>query len=366
MLKLVLALMLLSELQASAATPIDLGPGHQPQVAIAPSGEMLVTFGRDNTIFFTHSADGGKTFDAPSIVAKPKFTPIGMRRGPRIAATQNGVVIAAVAGERGGGKDGDVFVWRSIDDGSHWQRSNRLNFVASAAREGLIGIASDGQQRVFVVWLDDRSGGKEIYGALSTDGGQTFGDDMSIYRSPDGHVCECCHPSAVFSDDGNIYVMFRNWLDGDRDMYIARSRDDGRSFDGSAVKLGTDSWKINGCPMDGGGITLISPDGQLMTAWQRAGSIFVDAPNEPERQIGTGQEPSIAGGYVAWTDDKSNLMFSSIEAGHPIQLANHAADPVLAAAGRHIACTWESNGHSFILANSPLHEAAAASSQPSP
>src|SRR6185503_19300336 len=153
------------------ANPIDLGEGKQPQVTVSTSGEILVTFGRGKSICFTRSTNGGKSFAAPTIVAEPKFTPLGMRRGPRIAATKDSICIAAVAGEKGGGKDGDVFVWRSTDDGKSWSISPRLNDIPGAAREGLIGMASDGEARVFVVWLDLRSQKTEIFGALSTDGG---------------------------------------------------------------------------------------------------------------------------------------------------------------------------------------------------
>ena len=36
--------------------------------------------------------------------------------------------------------------------------------------------------------------------------------------SPDTTVCECCKPSVVI-EGNNVYVMFRNWLNGNR-IYI--------------------------------------------------------------------------------------------------------------------------------------------------
>src|SRR4051812_31986080 len=115
MLKLICFIAAIVLIPSSRATDsIDLGEGKQPQVAISSSGEVLITFGRDNTIYFTKSADHGKTFDPPTKVAALKSTPLGMRRGPRIAATKDGLAIAAIAAEKGGGKDGDVFVFRSI------------------------------------------------------------------------------------------------------------------------------------------------------------------------------------------------------------------------------------------------------------
>src|SRR5436190_12240207 len=101
---LILALSLSSS-AVEPPKPIDLGPGKQPQVAINSAHDILVTFGRDNSIYFTRSSDGGKTFAESTCVAKLKSMPLGMRRGPRIAATKDGIVIAAISAEVGGGKD---------------------------------------------------------------------------------------------------------------------------------------------------------------------------------------------------------------------------------------------------------------------
>ena len=42
-----------------------------------------------------------------------------------------------------------------------------------------------------------------------------------VYASPDGHVCECCRPSIAVADR-RIALMFRNWIDGNRDMDVPR------------------------------------------------------------------------------------------------------------------------------------------------
>ena len=59
-------------------------------------------------------------------------------------------------------------------------------------------------------------------------------------------------PVLAIDATGQIVVMWRNWLGGSRDMYLARSRD-GVTFS-KPEKLGTGTWQINACPMDGGGL----------------------------------------------------------------------------------------------------------------
>jgi hypothetical protein len=83
-------------------------------------------------------------------------------------------------------------------------------------------------------------------------------------------------------------------------MYLARSRD-GVMF-GKPEKLGTGSWQLNGCPMDGGG--LVVSQNQIVTAWRRESEIFVARPGEPEVSLGKGIDVSLAAGsggvYAVW------------------------------------------------------------------
>jgi hypothetical protein len=95
----------------------------------------------------------------------------------------------------------------------------------------------------------------------------TWSKNLMIYESPAGTICECCHPSAAIDSEGQVLVMWRNWLAGSRDMYLVRSRD-GLTFS-KPEKLGSGTWKLNACPMDGGGLAAsqerLSPHGAAIT-----------------------------------------------------------------------------------------------------
>jgi hypothetical protein len=81
---------------------------------------------------------------------------------------------------------------------------------------------------------DDK--GTTLFGARSRDGGKTWSKNVLIYESPEGTICQCCHPSVAIGAGREILVMWRNWLNGARDMYLARSKD-GVTFT-KAEKLG--------------------------------------------------------------------------------------------------------------------------------
>lgn len=343
---------------ASAADRGDDGPvrvvapdgpdreGRQPQAAVDPAGRIYVAFGVGRTVRLAVSHDGGGSFRA-STVGSVGSLALGMRRGPRVAATDDAVVVTAIGGEEGGGRDGDVLAWRSADGGERWEGPTRVNSVASSAREGLHGMASGPGGKVFATWLDLRNGRTEVYGARSDDGGKSWEPDVLVYRSPEKSVCECCHPSAAFSPDGTLHVMWRNSLKGARDLFLADSSDGGRTFS-SAEKLGRGTWPLNACPMDGGAVA-VGLDGRVETVWMRAGSTFAARPGERERELGRGVQGWAAvgpgGAYSVWLQQRPGRLLALTPRGvSPITLAERANDPVIAAApgGRGpVVAVWE-------------------------
>jgi hypothetical protein len=279
-------ILLLVVAASSANAPPQTFDGRQPQIAAADE-RVALTFGRDDRVYVATSSDRGATFGEPVALPGTGRLSLGMRRGPRIAMTSRALVVAAVVGERGGGADGDVLIWRSTD-GVRWREPEVLNDVPGSAREGMHALASNTRGLMVAAWLDLRQKGTRIYAAASADHGSTWQPDVLVYESSSGTVCECCHPSVAIAADGAIAVMFRNSLDGNRDMYVAVSRDAGRTF-ATARKQGTGSWALNACPMDGGDVEWI--DDRIASVWRRAGDVFSVLGDGPERLLGAGADP---------------------------------------------------------------------------
>ncbi len=289
---------------AEWTTPGGGQPNRQPHLA-ALGSELALTYGAGDAIYFTGSKDAGKTWSKPVTVGEQGKLSLGMRRGPRIAVTKDAIVVTAIAGEKGRGADGDVMSWRSVDHGATWSAPTRVNDVAASAREGLHSLAAGGRNTLFATWLDLREKGTRLYGSVSKDGGRTWSRNLLVYHSPSGSVCECCHPTAVVDSEGVIGVMFRNSLEGNRDMYLVKSADGGARF-GTATKLGSGSWKLNACPMDGGSVTL-GPKNSVLSVWRREGNLFLSS-GDDETPLGPGRQPVLAqtskATFLAWTEGK--------------------------------------------------------------
>lgn len=323
-------------LAVTIAPPAEDIAFRQPQ--LATRGEQVaVTFGSTDRVHFALSRDGGKSFSAPVLVAAEGKLSLGRHRGPRIAFAGDAIVISAVVGKAGGGRDGDILSWRSTDGGATWSKGARVNDVEGAGREGLHAMASGGGV-LFASWLDLRQKGTRLYGSLSKDGGVTWSKNVLVYESPEGHICECCHPSIKVTASGEIYVMWRNWLGGSRDMHVVHSKD-GIHFS-KAEKLGSGTWVLNACPMDGGDLGF-DASGAVWSAFRRENNVILASPTAKESDLGKGKDPALAighkGPYVAWSDGGIQLH----KPGESVVL-DPAGAFVHLVSGDHVYAAWES------------------------
>jgi hypothetical protein len=320
----------------------------QPQLAIGPNGHVHVVFGVGEEVQYCQSLDGGNTFSSPKAAFRSQNMPLGMRRGPRIVASKDAIVVTAIGGKNSKGRAGDVLSWRTSDQGATWKGPVRVNDAADSAREGLHAMASGEDGSVWCVWLDLRDRKTEIYAAMSVDNGKTWKPNIRVYQSPGGSVCECCHPCVVVGRDG-LHVMFRNSIAGNRDMYVTTSTDNGKSFT-PAKKLGNGTWQLDACPMDGG-MLAVNGEGSIETVWRRDGDVYSAAgTGDAEVLLGHGQQPWIAatgkGSFIVWTAGREgDLMLLEPGVEKAKTLARTARDPMIVASpadkGGVFSC-WES------------------------
>jgi hypothetical protein len=263
---------------------------------------------------------------------------LGRHRGPRVAISGNTIVVSAIASD-----PGDLLAWRSIDGGRTWSAPVVVNDTPKAAREGLHAMAADAEGHMAMAWLDDRTApGKKLYGAFSNDAGKTWSHNVMLYQSPERTICECCHPSLVSLGRGEFGVMWRNAVGGSRDLYAMRLRDGAAS--GAPAKQGTGTWKLDACPMDGGGI--VARNGQLSSAWRRDHEIYLAEAGKPEIKLGAGQDVSLGsndrGLYAIWTADGGIDLYA---AGKTTRLAPVGAFPaIVSLADGSMLAAWEENG----------------------
>ena len=326
-----------------SSTTSLIGAGQMPNMITDKKGNVQLVFGRGDSILCAESIDQGKSFSTPSVVAiLPKLVATAMR-GPQIAFSDDGITIIAV------NQPGNIYSYKKNGSGG-WDEPVRVNDVDTVAKEGLMALGGAGKN-LFAVWLDLRfNKHNKIVGAKSMDGGATWSKNIIIYSSPDSSVCECCKPSVAMKGD-DVYVMFRNWINGNRDLYLIRSSDGGSSF-GQAQKLGNGSWALNGCPMDGGSLT-INRNGNAETVWNRKGEIFACEPGAQEKKLGEGSNCTMASindkNIYAWVEKGEVVILNS--RGEKKELGKGQLPNIKAINDEEVICIWgnETQIHKAIL-----------------
>jgi hypothetical protein len=332
-------MLILVALLALHVTPVSTtGPNKQPQLAAA-NGTVALVFGSGEGIWLAKSGDNGRSFGAPAKVATLPKLLVGRHRGPRVVIAGGAMIVSATSSDAG-----DLMAWRSVDGGSTWSRPLAVNDRPKAAREGLHAMAADDEGHIAAVWLDDRiEKGKRLWGAFSNDAGATWSKNKMLYEVPGGTICECCHPSLVAIGHGEFVVMWRNALAGSRDMYTMRLSERAVT---PATKQGAGTWKLEACPMDGGG--LVVRNGQIASAWRREKDVYLAETGKPEIKLGTGQDVALGannqGLYAAWSTP-GGVMVHVPNATQATKLSDVGAFPaIVALPDGAMLVAWEENG----------------------
>ena len=317
-----------------------IGIGQMPNMVTDPSGKVHLAFGKGDSILYTFSIDG-LSFAAPMLVATLPELAASHTRGPQIAFTDFGITITACTSK------GDIFSFYKENDGN-WTPGTRVNDTDTTAKENLMALGGHGK-KMFAVWLDLRDGHNKIFGSSSKDGGKTWERNVLVYASPDTTVCECCKPSVLVTN-GSVHVMFRNWLNGNRDLYLINSSDGGIRFT-NLQKLGNESWQLDGCPMDGGALAL-NKDQVIQTVWRRKGKIYECESGKPEIEIGEGRGCTLTTvnnqNVYAWVDKGEVVCITperkkrNLGKGHSVAIQQISDKRVL--------CVWEKEGNIYSAA----------------
>ncbi len=339
LMKKLIACFLLMAGFAYAGAPVDLilSKGQQPQISTDSKGVIRIAFGRKDSIFCAASADNGKSFAKAVLVAVVPGMHLGRARGPQLASSTNYSVITAID------KKGDIYCF-TLNHLTHqgWKRKGFVNDIRLSAPEGLMSIAADKQDNFYAVWLDTRIGKtNNIYFSFLNAKNGKWQKNTLAYQSPDGHVCECCRPG-IAVQGSNVAIMFRNWLAGSRDLYLVGSSNQGSTFN-AAQKLGTGTWKLNACPMDGGGLTF-NADHSVGTTWRRQGNTYYSKLGENEVDLGNGKDctmSSIGNQPVVAMSDNGTLKLKYVGTNKEVIVGKGTYLRTIVLSDNEVVCVWD-------------------------
>ena len=249
-----------------------------PILRIGNDGKIYIAWVdfRDNAggdLYLRVSDNGGATFGPERVIYSGESIPEGMGRGTNVVVAPDGT-IHVVWLEVTGQAMTDVKYIRSTDGGVSFSEPRLVVGDDGGAAQDFPSMAVDSNGAVVIAWVDgrDRKRGTDefdqIYMTRSTDGGVTFSTpkQASYYFGGRGGSCECCNTSTAIGPDGDILIAYRSNIDNIRDIYVARSRDGGETFE-NAIRMPSESWNVFACPMAGPTIG-IDREGTAHVLWK--------------------------------------------------------------------------------------------------
>ncbi|MEO8295221.1 MAG: sialidase family protein [Gemmatimonadota bacterium] len=283
-----------AEMVTAIALPLGAGQSADPALALDPeNGDLLFSWiGGDSTdwaLFFSRSADSGKSWSAPALVAAGKQVRPAGESSPRlISAGQNRVALSWVGSIEVPGRKWPATVVqfaRSLDGGRNWSDPQTLNDDTTQAPAGhqFHGAAWSGDSGIVVAWLDERKGPALAIHHMDL-GGSTAGDmtdepDAAIYLASSenfgetwkplntnrwGQVCPCCRVTLARGPDGRVVSAWRKHYPGNIRDIVTASVDTGAG--GEPARIHPDGWVYPGCPHTGPGLA-VGANGDRHVAW---------------------------------------------------------------------------------------------------
>ncbi len=281
----IVALLILPLTAAAGKVTLQRAPagGIQPQIAVDQAGTIHMVYYKGDPghgdLYYVRSRDGGTTFSAPLRVNSISESAIatGNIRGASIAIGRNGRIHVAWNGSHAltpgpvYGKEPMLYT-RLNDAGTAFEAQSDLIQVARGI-DGGGAVAADVSGNVYVVWhapatATEGEGNRRVWIARSTDDGATFERERPAWDRPTG-ACGCCKLDAFVDRNGTLYVFYRAATETvHRDMYLLVSRDHGRTFEGSDIS----PWNVGYCVMSSESFA-DSPSGAL-AAWETEKQVY--------------------------------------------------------------------------------------------
>ena len=219
----------------------------RPRVALTNNQPIVIWRKDSNPKTIRASKWDGTSFSMPYDITTAGVLPSSWD-GPEIAAKGDTVylVFASTATTQE-----SIMLIRSFDGGNTFSDTIRVseNNPAHKYRMGNIKIDKDGHPIVsYMQYLLNFTEPKQMVNR-SINYGDSFIGSVEGSESAPGEPCDCCKSSLIL-DDNDIYLLFRNNINNERNSYISKSTDGGQTFN-LVADLDDYDWNVNGCPATG-------------------------------------------------------------------------------------------------------------------
>ncbi|MFI3188939.1 hypothetical protein BCS42_15760 [Crenothrix sp. D3] len=209
---------------------------------------------------YLSSDDGGQQWTT-AIDVSQDTNPIAVRGNDvQLAASGNNLV--AIWQTRGEFPSMGAMVSRYSHDGGKTWHAGTNPAVDNNGDQSHIDVIADKQGIFHVVWLADpeENGYQSLRYARSIDNGEHWQTSQKL----DDSTCSCCWNTLAVSPSGEINILYRDMKP--RDMALMQSSDNGVTWRRTST-VGEFNWQFEGCPHIGGGLAIVEDNTLYSTVW---------------------------------------------------------------------------------------------------
>lgn len=245
-----------------------------PKMQQNASGTMVVCYlermGATSQIYTTVSKNAGATWSMPMKANTVATKVLGYQRQPRTALSNDGTLHMVWTDLRPNSTQVATYYSKSVDDGATWTMRKLISDTNDARYQDFSYVAVDAKNNVYITYLSSlktmSDGYEHVFMRMSADAGVTWTPERRVDAFPMGGSCECCQQQLRVTADGHVYVVFRSNIQNRRDVWLARSMDQGVTFE-QPILIQSQPWNIPMCPTSGPSIVLDSYENAHIS-WQ--------------------------------------------------------------------------------------------------
>lgn len=201
----------------------------------------------NHQIYFNRSIDQGETFNPDDQLVEGNLDPDGnsMSLEPKIVVRGRDLFVTWYDSLNGAY---DIFMsshGSAGDPAEDWRVPIRVDLDdpagASYSAHPEMAVSENGAD-VWITWEDSRDGQPDVYIARSSNQGQTFEDHFRLDGGDDEGATESFTPQVCTDGASQVYVFWHDLRGGDfADVYMNFSADKGVTWSQAAIPLGTDA-----------------------------------------------------------------------------------------------------------------------------
>ncbi len=231
-----------------------------PNIVVDEAGKIHVAWvkisGSSKNVMYSRSEDNGATFsESVQVNSYNNHVVAYVGAGPRIR-TRGNEVFVIWADSRDGYSNTSIYMSRSDNGGFTWEEDWEVSDLPHFQLYSELEVDVLGKLHLLYYNYGAGLGFSDVRYSTTSPGGVNFSPSSPIgVTDGEQEPCDCCSPDMVVSENGDVYVAYRNNVDNIRDHFITKKSAESDSFD-PPMPISDSGWYIGYCPSSGPSISV--------------------------------------------------------------------------------------------------------------